>query len=75
VSYIPPAYFHHIESLVEEDVEMCVFFNHEMPGDNGIAASVSGYSSELIAAVFGRTVEEIDALPRFDEDVLLGPPR
>jgi oxalate decarboxylase len=74
VSYIPPAYFHHIESLVEEDVHMCVFFNHEMPGDNGIAASVSGYSSEFMASVFGQPAEIFESLPRYDEDVLLGPP-
>ena len=74
VSYIPPAYFHHIESLVDEEVRMCVFFNHEMPGDNGIAASVSGYSAEFIASVFGRPAETFESLPRYDEDVLLGPP-
>lgn len=74
VSYIPPAYFHHIESLVDEEVQMCVFFNHEMPGDNGVAASVSAYPSELMAEVFGRPVETFDSLPRDDQDVLLGPP-
>ena len=74
VSYIPAAYFHHIESLVDEDVHMCVFFNHEMPGDNGIVASVSGHSRELMAKVFGQPVETFDALPRVDEDVLLAPP-
>jgi oxalate decarboxylase len=74
VSYIPTAYFHHIESLVEEEVEMCVFFNHEMPGDNGIAASVSGFSSELLAKVFGRPAATFESLPRFDQDVLISSP-
>jgi oxalate decarboxylase len=74
VSYIPQAYFHHIESLVAEEVQMCVFFNHEMPGDNGIAASVSGFSPQLMASVFGRTAESFETLPRFDRDVLLSPP-
>lgn len=74
VSYIPPAYFHHIESLVTEEVHMCVFFNHQMPGDNGIAASVSGFSPEFMASVFGRPVEAFESLPSHDRDVLLSPP-
>jgi oxalate decarboxylase len=73
VSYIPPAYFHHIESLVDEEVQMCVFFNHELPADNGIAAALSAYSPELLAAVYGRPAESFASLPRFDEDVLLAP--
>ena len=74
VSYIPPAYFHHIESLVDEDVQMCVFFNHPMPADNGIAASVSGYSSQFMAKVFGQPAETFNSLPGHGQDVLLAPP-
>ena len=74
ISYIPPAYFHHIESLVEEVAHMCVFFNHEMPGDNGIAAAVSACSSELMGEVFGQPAEVFRSLPSFADDVLLAPP-
>ena len=74
ISYIPSAYFHHIESLVDEVVHMAVFFNHEMPGDNGIAAAVSVGSSELMAEVFGQPAEVFRSLPSFEEDVLLAPP-
>lgn len=74
ISYIPQAYFHHIESLADEDVHMCVFFNNEMPQDNGISAALSGYSPDLLGAVFDRPAATFASLPKFDTDVLLAPP-
>ncbi len=74
VSYIPPAYFHHIENIGDPEARLAVFFDHELPADNGISAALSAYSDPLLAAVLGRAPGEFGSLPEFDADVLLSPP-
>ncbi len=73
ISFIPRAYFHHIETLGDEEAHLAVFFDHELPADNGVAAALSAYPPELLDAVFGRPPGTFAALPRFDADVLLSP--
>jgi len=73
ISYIPKAYFHHIETLGDGPAHLAVFFDHEQPGDNGISAALSAYSDPVLSAVFGTPPGTFDAVPDFEEDVLLGP--
>lgn len=73
ISYIPRAYFHHIETLGDDSARLAVFFDHELPSDNGISAALSAYSDPVLAAIFGQPPETFDAIPDFEEDVLLGP--
>jgi oxalate decarboxylase len=74
ISYIPCAYFHHIENLGDEPARLAVFFDHELPGDNGIAAAMSAYPNGLLASVFGEPAATFEALPDLEADVLLSPP-
>jgi oxalate decarboxylase len=74
ISYIPRAYFHHIETLGDEPARLAVFFDDELPGDNGVAAAMSAYPDGLLASVFGQPATAFEALPKFDSDVLLSPP-
>lgn len=73
ISYIPKAYFHHIETLGDGPAHLAVFFDHEQPGDNGITAALSAYSDPVLAAVFGQSPGTFDAIPNFEADVLLSP--
>ena len=73
ISFIPRAYFHHIEVTDDADARMAVFFDHEMPSDNGIAAALSAYPDSLLAAAFGQPESRLAALPDMAEDVLLAP--
>ncbi len=73
ISYIPKAYFHHIENLGTEEARLAVFFDHEQPQDNGISAALGAYPPTLLAAVFERPESDFAALPAFDEDVLISP--
>ena len=73
ISFIPRAYFHHIETLGDEEAHLAVFFDHELPSDNGLSAALSAYPDSLLAAAFGQPEKAFDSLPDLTEDVLLGP--
>lgn len=73
VSYIPRAYFHHIENLGEQEARLAVFFDHELPADNGISAVLGAYPDPLLAAALGQPADAFGSLPSFDADVLLSP--
>jgi oxalate decarboxylase len=73
ISYIPRGYFHHIETRGADAAHLAVFFDHEMPSDNGISAALSAYPDPVLSAVFGQPAGTFAAIPDFDADVLLGP--
>ena len=53
IVFIPPAYFHYIENIDDNDDTQFAFFNHERPEDIGISGSFGAYSNEILASVFG----------------------
>ncbi len=73
ISYIPRAYFHHIENLTGEPARLAVFFDDSQPQDNGISAALGAYPAALLGGVFGRPADVFSSLPAFDEDVLISP--
>jgi oxalate decarboxylase len=73
LSFIPRAYFHHIENLGDDEAHLAVFFDHELPADNGISAALSAYPDSVLAAIFAQPESTFDSLPGFDADVLLSP--
>jgi oxalate decarboxylase len=73
ISFIPRAYFHHIETIGDEEAHLAVFFDHELPSDNGLSAALSAYPGPVLAAAFGQPEAVLEALPDLTEDVLLGP--
>ncbi len=60
--------------LDEGEAHLAVFFDHEMPSDNGVAAALSAYPDDLLDATYGRPPGTFAALPHFGADVLLSPP-
>lgn len=73
ISFIPRAYFHHIETIGDDEAHLAVFFDHELPSDNGLSAALSAYPDALLAAAFGQPEAAFASLPDLTEDVLLGP--
>ena len=73
ISYIPRAYFHHIESTSDDQARLAVFFDHELPADNGISAVLSAYPDSVLAGMFGQPESVFGSLRSFDADVLLSP--
>ncbi len=73
ISFIPRAYFHHIETIGDGEAHLAVFFDNELPSDNGLSAALSAYPDPLLAAAFGQPESVFAALPDLTEDVLLGP--
>ncbi len=64
ISYIPRAYFHHIENLTGEQARLAVFFDDSQPQDNGISAALGAYPAALLGSVFGRSAERLQLAPR-----------
>ncbi len=52
-SYIPRSYYHYIENIGSEELHMTVFFTNCAPNDLGISGSLSAYSNEVLASIFG----------------------
>jgi oxalate decarboxylase len=74
IVFIPPAYFHYIENIGDndEDMQFAIFFNHERPEDLGISGSFGAYSNEILASVFGVQPSTIlDSLPKYLEDLFI----
>lgn len=67
-SFIPASYFHHIENIGDEEMQMAVFFSHSIPNDIGISGALSAYSNEQLAAVFKVPVSYFKDFKRFQED-------
>lgn len=71
IVFIPPGYLHYIESVdAEKTTHFVVFFEHERPEDIGISGSLSAYSNQVLAALFGTDPIIFYSLTRYDEAVL-----
>jgi len=74
IVFIPPAYFHYIENIGDndDDMQFAIFFNHERPEDLGISGSFGAYSNDVLASVFGvRSTAVLDSLPKYQEDLFI----
>jgi oxalate decarboxylase len=70
IVFIPPAYFHYIENISDDDMQFGIFFNHERPEDLGITGSFGAYTNEVIASVFGvQSTTLLNSLPKYQEDL------
>lgn len=71
IVFIPPAYFHYIENISEDNMQFAIFFNHERPEDIGISGSLGAYSNDVLAAVLGIESKILDSLPKYQEDLFV----
>jgi oxalate decarboxylase len=51
-AFAPASYFHNIENVGAEDVEVIAFFSHAEPNYIGIGEVVGSYSNEVLASIF-----------------------
>lgn len=51
-AFAPASYFHNIENVGKEDVEVIAFFSHAEPNYIGIGEVVGSYSNDVLASVF-----------------------
>ena len=71
VVFIPTAYFHYIENIGDEELHFAVFFSHDKPQDIGISGAFGSYSTEVLGAVFNANPKIFEALPKYQEDLLV----
>src|ERR687883_262262 len=73
IVFIPPAYFHYIENIGDndDDMQFAIFFNNERPEDLGISGSFGAYSNDILASVFGIQTTLLASLPKYQEDLFI----
>lgn len=71
MSFMPRGYFHHIENTGAEDALFAIFFNHSTPSDIGISGCMGAYSNEILASLFSVSVDYLNKLPKYQEDLFV----
>lgn len=61
-AFAPASYFHNIENIGDDNVEVIAFFNHAEPDYIGIGEVVGSYSNEVLASVFNVAPNYFDSL-------------
>lgn len=72
-AFAPASYFHNIENIGSDEVEVIAFFSHDSPDYIGIGEVVGAYSNELLASVFNTPQEYFDSLKKPDEPLIIVP--
>lgn len=63
-AFAPASYFHNIENVGLDDVEVIAFFSHDSPDYIGIGEVVGSYSNEVLASVFNTTPNYFDSFEK-----------
>lgn len=71
IVYIPPAYFHYIENIADEQTDFAVFFSHENPEDIGISGSLGAYSNAVLSSLFNCDETVFESIPKIQENVMM----
>lgn len=72
-AFAPASYFHNIENIGNEDVEVIAFFSHAEPDYMGIAEVIGTYSNEMLASIFNVSPNYFDALKKTAEPLVIVP--
>ena len=72
-AFAPASYFHNIENIGSEDVEVIAFFTNADADYIGIGEVVGSYSNELLASVFNTTPDYFDELKKTEEALVIVP--
>lgn len=72
-AFAPASYFHNIENIGQEDVEVIAFFSHADPDYVGIGEVVGSYSNEVLASVFNVAPTYFDSFKKTTEPLVIVP--
>lgn len=72
-AFAPASYFHNIENIGPDDVEVIAFFSHAEPDYIGIGEVVGSYSNDLLASVFNTAPNYFDTLQKIEEPLVIVP--
>jgi oxalate decarboxylase len=63
-AFAPASYFHNIENVGKDDVEVIAFFSHAEPNYIGIGEVIGAYNNEVLASVFNVSPSYFDNLKK-----------
>lgn len=72
-AFAPASYFHNIENIGPDEVEVVAFFSHEDPNYIGIGEVVGSYSNELLTSVFNTSPNYWDAFKKPEKPLVIVP--
>lgn len=72
-AFAPASYFHNIENIGPDNVEVIAFFGHEDPDYMGIGEVIGSYSNDLLASVFNTTPDYFDNLKKTEKPLVIVP--
>jgi oxalate decarboxylase len=72
-AFAPASYFHNIENIGSEDVEVIAFFNHAEPNYIGIGQAIGAYSNEVLGGVFNLSPSYFETLQKTDQPLVIVP--
>lgn len=72
-AFAPASYFHNIENIGPDEVEVVAFFSHDDPDYIGIGEVVGSYSNELLTSVFNTSPNYWDAFKKPEKPLVIVP--
>lgn len=72
-AFAPASYFHNIENVGSDEVEVVAFFSHDDPDYVGIGEVVGSLSNELLASVFNTSPNYWDAFKKPEKPLVIVP--
>lgn len=72
-AFAPASYFHNIENIGSDDVEVIAFFSNQDPDYIGIGEVIGSYSNELLTSVFNTPPGYFDALKKPENPLVIVP--
>lgn len=72
-AFAPASYFHNIENIGNDEVEVVAFFSHAEPDYIGIGEVVGSYSNEALGSIFNVQPSYFDSFKKTTEPLVIVP--
>lgn len=72
-AFAPASYFHNIENIGKDDVEVIAFFSHAEPDYIGIGEVIGSYSNEVLASFFNVNPSYFESFKKTTEPLVIVP--
>jgi oxalate decarboxylase len=72
-AFAPASYFHNIENVGKDDVEVIAFFSHAEPDYIGIGEVIGSYSNEVLASIFNVAPTYFNSLKKTADPLVIVP--
>lgn len=72
-AFAPASYFHNIQNVGTEDVEVVAFFSHAEPDYIGIGEVMGSYSNEMLGSIFNVSPTYFDSFHKTREPLVIVP--